>query len=66
MHAGAADMTVQSVSAVYNVCLRDMSINLIQHEAALQQAAAAAAGQAAQWPPADLQPWHNLHAAFDR
>jgi hypothetical protein len=64
MHAGAADITVQDASAVYNTCVREMSLNLTLHEAALQHAAAA--GQAANWPPADLKPWQNLRAAFDR
>jgi hypothetical protein len=64
-YAGAADMTLQDVSNVYNQVVREMSLNLVLHEAALQQAAAAAGG-AAQWPPADLTPWLNIRTAFER
>uniref|UniRef100_A0A383VXX6 Uncharacterized protein n=1 Tax=Tetradesmus obliquus TaxID=3088 RepID=A0A383VXX6_TETOB len=63
-YPGAAGMTMQEVSQVYSVCVAELSVNLPLHEAALQQAAAA--GGAAAWPPADLEPWRNIRAAFDR
>jgi hypothetical protein len=65
LDAGAADMTLQDVSNVYNQVVREMSLNLVLHEAALQQAATAAGGDL-QWPPADLKPWQNIRTAFDR
>uniref|UniRef100_A0A383VV39 Uncharacterized protein n=1 Tax=Tetradesmus obliquus TaxID=3088 RepID=A0A383VV39_TETOB len=67
-YPGAADMSMQDVSKVYNEIVRELSLNLALHEAAQQQpaAAAACAGGANSWPPTDLTPWQNIRAAFDR
>ncbi|WIA37916.1 hypothetical protein OEZ86_001293 [Tetradesmus obliquus] len=68
-YPGAADMSMQDVSKVYNEIVRELSLNLALYKAAQQQpaaAAAACAGRANSWPPTDLTPWQNIRAAFDR
>lgn len=64
-HAGAADMSTQDVSDVYNEVVRELSLNLALHEASMQQAAAAAGG-APRWQRAGFTPVQNMQAAFDR
>lgn len=64
VHAGAADMTMQDVSKAYNEVVRELSLNLALHDAAQQQPAGP--DRAVAWPPANLAPWENLRAAFDR
>ncbi|WIA34984.1 hypothetical protein OEZ86_013264 [Tetradesmus obliquus] len=64
---GAADMTMQDASALYNEVVRELSLNLALHEAAVAaQRQPAASGGAPGWQKAGVRPWHNIRAAFDR
>jgi hypothetical protein len=58
-------MSMHDVSAVYNEVVRELSLNLALHEAAMQQPAASDSG-APDCCPKGQQPWLNIQAAFDR
>ncbi|WIA17959.1 hypothetical protein OEZ85_009448 [Tetradesmus obliquus] len=63
-YPGAADMTMQDASNLYNEVVRELSPNLALHDAAQRQNGAS--GGAPNWQLAGVKPWQNIRAAFDR
>uniref|UniRef100_A0A383VSS4 Uncharacterized protein n=1 Tax=Tetradesmus obliquus TaxID=3088 RepID=A0A383VSS4_TETOB len=63
-YPGAADMTMQDASNLYNEVVRELSLNLALHNAAQRQNGAS--GGAPNWQLAGVKPWQNIRAAFDR